>query len=1183
MCDRLRASYRAVSGWWWPTMLATTLSLCVAMPMAEATQTLAPDPAFGSTVQSIAGRSSVSTQGVSARWSASQTLADGRVIVAGTACPTPTPCRIASRLAMARLTASGSLDGTFNPTGQRPGSVYFDLGGRFDLAGLAVDGLGRIIVAGNIVDSAETVVARFHPDGTLDTTFAASGAIPGIYRRNLGSSTTTQAVVVDASNRLVISGHVDAVPFVARLTSLGGTDFTFNAAGGSPGTLKLDASAVPGFLYGSATSVAIDGTDRIVIAGQQSNQNYFANTRVGRGNDYYGAPFVARVSSNGTLDPSFGASAWPGVAQFAGFNSVGNKNFSGRVGLAFDSLQRIVLGGIAQFTSYRGPLALRLDTSGIEDPTAYTYSSAWPTGGSPFAPVSSIAPLGSFNGVGAGSAGRIAVDTLGRVYIAGTYSTGVSPNQDLRAFVFRATSSLQPDSTFAPDVPGNPPARGIHAFDLTDGPYEWADTPSLASPDPPLFSADAAAGVAYLAGPWRNLPADGGVLRIVLDTGALDASYGNAGIALTGQVGVGTSLITSSSMAPTFDGKYVVVGRHSLAQNTAGGTTVSLLRFDRSGAVDATLEPAGLPPGLLLWAPSLDYTNLFRTPSDGPITAMTDADGKLVVAFVATVPSLATSNSAVVARFNADGTLDTTFNPAGTWPGVVVRHIGVSQANMTLSEIAQDRAGRYYLAGTTATAIPVNNTQIGFVARYTRAGLPDATFNDGINPFVTVRYGSGAGLASTADVIRVARDEKILVSGRLLSLPLQAVDGDTAVARYFPDGSQDTTFNPVGAFPGALVFPRISQKGEARRVDTMLELPDGRWLVGHEASNVGCSTCVTFPGPVVRRFTADGTLDTAYGGGTGYIRLASACYIRWAAARMHPDGVSYWLCAGYPPAAPSLTSYHTPPAVLRLDAAGNRDTAFGTGGEHLFPGSATNGFMVGHDLALDRSGVVIAAQLFPTATYTEATTLLARSMLQNVPGEPCAGFVDANSSDLLCANIEWLRNRRITLGCGGSNYCPQQPVSRDQMAAFLNRLGTALTPVVSWKEQATGNVTLGNGTVVCETPDFNVADFPRTANLDAIFMATAPTDTPYGADLVASYDAGATWTNLAAVGGRGTVPAGQWSNARVRAVRDLAVGQTVRFGLRVTRGDLSGTAALVGSQCQLRSLVVSRDGTQAPY
>lgn len=54
---------------------------------------------------------------------------------------------------------------------------------------------------------------------------------------------------------------------------------------------------------------------------------------------------------------------------------------------------------------------------------------------------------------------------------------------------------------------------------------------------------------------------------------------------------------------------------------------------------------------------------------------------------------------------------------------------------------------------------------------------------------------------------------------------------------------------------------------------------------------------------------------------------------------------------------------------------------------------------------------------------------------------PCAGFTDVDSASPFCVNVEWLKARSITLGCTATLYCPNDPVTRLQMAAFLYRLG----------------------------------------------------------------------------------------------------------------------------------------------
>lgn len=54
--------------------------------------------------------------------------------------------------------------------------------------------------------------------------------------------------------------------------------------------------------------------------------------------------------------------------------------------------------------------------------------------------------------------------------------------------------------------------------------------------------------------------------------------------------------------------------------------------------------------------------------------------------------------------------------------------------------------------------------------------------------------------------------------------------------------------------------------------------------------------------------------------------------------------------------------------------------------------------------------------------------------------QTCAPFTDVAASDPFCTNIQWMYNRGVTLGCTANQYCPAQPVRRDQMAAFMNRL-----------------------------------------------------------------------------------------------------------------------------------------------
>jgi hypothetical protein len=50
-----------------------------------------------------------------------------------------------------------------------------------------------------------------------------------------------------------------------------------------------------------------------------------------------------------------------------------------------------------------------------------------------------------------------------------------------------------------------------------------------------------------------------------------------------------------------------------------------------------------------------------------------------------------------------------------------------------------------------------------------------------------------------------------------------------------------------------------------------------------------------------------------------------------------------------------------------------------------------------------------------------------------------AGFNDIPATHQLAAWMKQLAAEGITSGCGGGNYCPDEPVTRAQMAVFLQR------------------------------------------------------------------------------------------------------------------------------------------------
>lgn len=49
-------------------------------------------------------------------------------------------------------------------------------------------------------------------------------------------------------------------------------------------------------------------------------------------------------------------------------------------------------------------------------------------------------------------------------------------------------------------------------------------------------------------------------------------------------------------------------------------------------------------------------------------------------------------------------------------------------------------------------------------------------------------------------------------------------------------------------------------------------------------------------------------------------------------------------------------------------------------------------------------------------------------------------FTDVPASHTFHDHIEWIKDNNITAGCGGTEYCPDDPVTRGQMAAFMKKL-----------------------------------------------------------------------------------------------------------------------------------------------
>ena len=189
--------------------------------------------------------------------------------------------------------------------------------------------------------------------------------------------------------------------------------------------------------------------------------------------------------------------------------------------------------------------------------------------------------------------------------------------------------------------------------------------------------------------------------------------------------------------------------------------------------------------------------------------------------------------------------------------------------------------------------------------------------------------------------------------------------------------------------------------------------------------------------------------------------------------------------------------------------------------------------------------------------------------------------MDVAADSPFCSSVAWMKGRNVTLGCSGGAYCPDAHVSRLAMAAFMQRLGDALSPKTIVATAAPGALDFASGPVVRETAPIPPAAAPRRAVLDAVFSGVAGADSVAGAHLVVSEDDGVSWQTVQVHDPQATFEANAWRNVRANALHDMLPYKSLRYGLRMERATPAVAASVADSTCRLR-VRVDNGTTPAP-
>jgi hypothetical protein len=205
----------------------------------------------------------------------------------------------------------------------------------------------------------------------------------------------------------------------------------------------------------------------------------------------------------------------------------------------------------------------------------------------------------------------------------------------------------------------------------------------------------------------------------------------------------------------------------------------------------------------------------------------------------------------------------------------------------------------------------------------------------------------------------------------------------------------------------------------------------------------------------------------------------------------------------------------------------------------------------------------------------------------SVRAAPCAGFTDVDDASGptagFCADVAWIRNRGVTLGCTPTTYCPFEPVLRIQMAAFMHRLGEALFPSTC----ASGQVMKWNGTTWTCANDNGGGSGTVTSVAAGTGLQGSPNPiTGAGAlNLAASYQLPQACTNGQVAKSNG---AGGWTCAADNGsgtVTSVATGTGLTGGPITTTGTIAVNTATIQARvsgtCTVGSSIraINADGT----
>jgi uncharacterized delta-60 repeat protein len=696
--------------------------------------------------------------------------------------------------ALARYNPDGSLDTSFSGNGRQ----RTDFGGDADGAtGVALQADGKIVVVGDTGARDESfsdfAFARYNPNGSLDASFSGDGK----QTTDFGDFDLARGVALQANGKIVAVG----VEFSA------GGDFAlarYNPNGTLDPSFSGDGKQTTDFLGGfsGANGVALQGDGKIVAAGGRDT----ATSR-----DFA----LARYNPNGTLDPSFSGDG----RQTTDFGDFDQAN-----GVALQANGKIVAVGRGGTTD--DFTVARYNPNGSLD-TSFSSDGKQTTDFGDFDQANGVALQGDGKIVAVGIASTANDFALARYNPNGTLDPSFSGDgkqtTDFGGFAQANGVALQADSKIVAVGFG-----GASAVDFALARYNPNGTLDTS------FSGDGkqttnspgdeeATGVALqtdgkivaVGHAGGNATDDFALARYNPD-GSLDTSFSGDGRQTTDFFG---SFDQANAAALQSDGKIVVVGRAG-----GGGFVFALARYNPNGTLDTSFSGDG------------KQTTDFGGAGVGANAVALQANGKIVV-----VGDFQTGSGGdfALARYNPNGTLDTSFSGDGK------QTTDFGEITDRANGIALQADGKIVAVGGFGVLGPADDF---LLARYNPNGSLDTSFSgDGRQ---TTDFGGAEGANGV-----------VLQGGKIVAVGGGSTGAvDFLLARYNPNGSLDPSFSgdgkqttDVGGFDQA---NGVALQGDGKIVAVGVGGADNDFALARYNPN----------GTLDPSFSGDGSQTTNFGG-----------------------------------------------------------------------------------------------------------------------------------------------------------------------------------------------------------------------------------------------------------------------------------------------------------------------------